>query len=520
LDGLTLLVAQSSNRATIKTVAATPLDLPADADRNDPSVIGPAVKRALDKLGLKASSVVMGVPRSRVILRNLRTPKMEKLAELASLVHFQIGKDLPFRPEEAVIDFKIGDAFSLPPKPGAEPGAAPPAPQVEILAAVVKRDVVDFYQRLAVEAGLNLAGLSLVPYGNYRCAEACEAAPADAVHALVCLRPDEVSVDIMGGRWLWFSRGAAIRIPVEGAASDPARRSGGEDFVSAAAIEVVRSLHSYAGTVPNRPVVRVSVAGATGSEDALVLALQTRLGLPCARLNPASALGLPSELQAAANAATAVIGLALGCGDPDGLRIDFLHPKRPAVQRNMKRIRIVAACAAFVVFLAIVLGVRAKMVGTRATVLESVTSELADAEKKRPAYRKVVNQAAVVEKWAGEGRNCLDQYAALSAILPPSEETYLTSITINSAGLIRLNVEARSAETLARVEKSLRAAGYEVKPLAITPAANRFGYEFRSNVEISAPEKLKVNPRQLKPPERPADDFSLDSRAWKGGAGQ
>ncbi len=526
VDGSTLRVAQAANRASLKFVATAPLEWPADADRNDPSVLGPAIKHALAKLRVKASSVVMGVPRARVVLRNLKAPKMDKLAELASLVHFQIGKDLPFRPEEAVIDFKVGDEVPAPakaadPQAKPEPEGAPEAagPRVEVLAAVVKREVVEFYQRLAEEAGLNLVGLGLLPYGNYRCGEACEVASGDTVCALVCLRPDEVSVDILGRQWLLFSRGAAIRGPGD-PAGEAVRTPSSEALVQTSVIEVVRSLHSYAGMEPNRPVTRVLVAGGTGCEEALIEALKPRLNVACNKLDPAAALHLPGEFQEAAAGSIAVMGLALGAGDPDGLRIDFLRPKRPAVRRNMKRIRLVTSVAAAVVLIATVLGVRATLVAKRSKELDTAAAELADAEKKRPSYRKVINQAAVVEKWAKEGRNCLDQYATLSAALPPSEETYLTSLSVSAQGAVRINVQARSAETLARVEKQLRAAGYEVKPLAITPAPNRFGYEFRSNVELVAPEKLKTDPRQLKPPARPPDDYSLDPRAWKGGGGE
>ena len=51
--------------------------------------------------------MVIGVPRHSVILRTLSLPRIQDVRELASVVHMQIGKDLPFRQEEAVIDFKV-----------------------------------------------------------------------------------------------------------------------------------------------------------------------------------------------------------------------------------------------------------------------------------------------------------------------------------------------------------------------------------------------------------------------------
>jgi hypothetical protein len=69
------------------------------------------------------------------------------------------------------------------------------------------------------------------------------------------------------------------------------------------------------------------------------------------------------------------------------------------------------------------------------------------------------------------------------------------------------------------LDKQLRAAGYDVKPLAITPGADRNGYEFRSNVELTAPVKMKLDIAKVKAPARPADDASLDPKVKKGARG-
>ena len=52
----------------------------------------------------------------------------------------------------------------------------------------------------------------------------------------------------------------------------------------------------------------------------------------------------------AAAGATAGIGLALGFADAGGLPFDFLNPKRPAEQRDMRKIKILAGVAAAVTF--------------------------------------------------------------------------------------------------------------------------------------------------------------------------
>lgn len=533
LDGTTLRVAHAQARGVFSRVAAVPLELPAEADRNDPLAVGLAVSRALAALGLKPSAVVMGIPRARVVLRTLTLPPVSRADELASVVYLQVGRDLPFPAAEAVIDFKVrrhlptapvspegaapagpvapaGAAASAAPAAPASPVAAPAPGRLEVLAAAVKTEVVDFHRRVAEHAGLKLAALGLLPQANARCVEACQVADGDEVFALVTLRPDEVGIDIIGSQTLLFSRGAAVRPGGETAAP--------EAFVSAAAIEVVRSLAAYGGMEAHPPVAKLVVAGATGQEAGVVAALAGRLSLPCTLLDPAASLGLPGEAGPAAAGGLGTLGLVLGYGDPAGLPFDFLHPKRPAVPRDLRRTLTLAVAAGLTLLLVGVLGVRSSLVSRRTAILNAAQAELAEAEKKRPVYRRLTQQTTVVEDWIKGGRDWLEHYAYLTSILPPSEEIYLTSLTVSTEKAIRLAVQARSGETLARLEKQLRAAGYEVKPIAITPGADRFGYEFRSTVELAIPDRLKPDLHRVKPPPRPLDDVSLDPAAYQRGA--
>jgi len=73
-------------------------------------------------------------------------------------------------------------------------------------------------------------------------------------------------------------------------------------------------------------------------------------------------------------------------------------------------------------------------------------------------------------------------------------------------------VQARNGETLAKLDKQLRAAGYNVKPLAITPAADNHGYNFRSNVELTLTPGMKMDLAKVNAPARPTDDASLDAQ--------
>jgi len=519
IDGRSLRVVQTTTRGgqpAVSRVSVVPLNLPADADRTDAAVLGAALAKALDQLKLKPGPVVLGIPRAQVVLKTLLLPVIADVRDLASIVHLQVGKDLPFRVADAVIDFQVHRQINPPAprpdttaKPGAEAAAAPP-PKLEVLVAVAKREVVAFYQRAAEAAGVKLVALGLLPGASARCVEACRVAERGQACGLISLRPDEVGIDIIADEAVPFSRGASVKPPVEPAAA--------EAFVNAATIEVVRSLHSYGGLGATSSLAKLFVVGATGHEAAVVAALATRVSTPVALLDLA-ALDLPGDARPAAAGATAGIGLALGFADAGGLPFDFLNPKRPAVQRDLRRVKLLAGLAGAAALLLLVAGVRSWLVGRRQAVLDAVTAEAVLAEKQRPIYRQMIGQAGVVNDWVRGERDWLRHYAYLTAVLPRSEEVFLTSLSVSGQGLIRLAVRAKSGAVLAKLEKQLRAAGYEVKPLAITPGSDRTGYDFLSTVELVVPAKLKIDLTKVTPPERPADDASLEPTARRRGGG-
>jgi Tfp pilus assembly PilM family ATPase len=542
VDGSTLRVVQATphgDRISVTRIVAQPLQFAADADRSDPNILGAAIARALAELGLKPGPVVMGVSRAQVVLRTLTLPVLDDVRELASIIHFQVGKDLPFRMDEAVIDFKVRrtivpaarNAEALPQDhttKGDSTAVEPlPLPSLEVLVAAVKRDVVEFYEQTADVAGLKLVTLGLLPYANARCVQACNVADGDNPVALVSLRPEEVNIDVIAQEMLLFSRGAPVKPHLEPPPdlSEPPLPANEDDsqptesFADAVTIEVVRSLHGYSGMESQNPVTKVVVTGATGHEQVVVEQLGKRFSAPCTLLDLASALELSPEAAEHASGAIATIGLALGMHDASGLPFDFLNPKRPAVQRDMRRIRVLASVAAAAAVFVAVLGVRQILINQRLKIRQAVEAELADAKSKEPIYQKMTRQAATLDDWVNGGRNWLEHYAYLSAILPAAEEIYITSFSVSGSGAIHLSVQAHSGEILAKLDKQLRAAGYDVKPLAITPGADRHGYEFRSSVDLLAPAKMKIDLSKVKTPARPPDDASLDPKLKKGGAG-
>ncbi len=519
VDGRVLRIAEatrSGNSSRVDQVRALALELPDDADRTDASVLGTAIAKALAKARIKPGPVVLGIGRSQVILRTVAVPDTGLTGTIASLVRFQVARDLPFRLDEAIIDFQI-----LRRLPAREPGegdtqASSPATahdsvdRVEVLVAVTRQESLEFLRRLAEAAGLSLAAVGWISQANATCLQATGtgAGAQTGPRALVALKSEEVGIEILEGSSLLFSRGLPM---------PPAAETDAEQWVRTATIEVVRSLHAFGGTAGRTAPEAAAILGGTGHEEALSIALQTRLGFAVPQVAPAHALGLERSDAAAVASGFSSIGLALGATHPSGLEFDFLNPKRPTPPPDLRKIRMIAGAAAAVAVLVVVLGVRKTLISRREAVLAALQSELTTGEKKRPVYRQMIQQAATLKAWSAEERDWLDHYAHLSAVLPPSEEIYLTSVAFGPNRAIRLGVQARNGEILGKVDRLLRAAGYDVKPLAVTPGADRNGYNFRTTVELTVPAKLKFDLNKLHPPARPADDMSLENPR-KGGA--
>src|SRR5262249_21726672 len=152
-------------------------------------------------------------------------------------------------------------------------------------------------------------------------------------------------------------------------------------FLQAVEIEVVRSVHSFEGTSLHRTIEKLLVAGGTGFEGAISDLLAQRLNISSQVLDPAAWLDLKRAESVETTQAVAPIGLALSALESGGLPIDFANPKKPAVQRNPQRTRMLLAAVAGFALLLTLFGVRMSLVKKRLKKKQEVQAQLTDAEK-------------------------------------------------------------------------------------------------------------------------------------------
>jgi hypothetical protein len=363
--------------------------------------------------------------------------------------------------------------------------------------------VVEYYQAIAQAAGAKLLRLGLRPYANVRCMEAYARHEMHARLALVDITADEAEIDVIEEGVLTFSRSAVLKVPTVGDADEAAVR----DAVGAVASEVARSLQSYLGVERGHKIDAVLVAGGTGVEEAVAEELRKRLSIRCERLNPAPALGL-EESGPEASAFVSALGLALGQAPDAAVPFDFLNPKRPVVQRDLRKLAVIAAAAAFVLVILTVVASASLYYYAAESRLGDLTAQYNKLKEENRKVSALAKRVETIDGWVRSGRSWLDQWAYLSAIFPSCVETYITSLKTNPDGSVSFVVKAKNNEAINDLGKRLAAAGYDFKPGQVTTGPDPYGYTYSTTVKVMVKPDMKVDLASVSAVPRPEDDAS------------
>ncbi len=332
----------TSRGARVLRAASAPL--PAGTDINDAKSVGGVLAAALKELRIAPAPLLMCVPRGLAVLKTVTLPAGTEADELAGMVAYQVEKELPFRSEEAVVDFALESHYDA-------AGASAPAGGINVLVAAVRVPAVDYFRQVALAAGLKLQRLGLRPYANIRCLSAAGytlserneskgAMAGRTSFALVHVGASETEIDILCDGSLTYSRAAVVKLAngeaaARGVGVPPARLTGvppvangphgGQDArrtlgpkaqatgieteapaesepgilmaadepplaptvsgVSAVVSEVIRSIQSYQAVQGAGTIRSVLIAGGTGHEAQVAREVERRLNLPCELLD-------------------------------------------------------------------------------------------------------------------------------------------------------------------------------------------------------------------------------------------
>lgn len=480
------------------------VEAPAEVDLKNAQALGKFIGGVLKQLNLPATRVLMDVPRSQSVLKTLTLPPVEHDRELPAMVRYQVEKELPFPLDQAVIDFTVDEHYVA--DAGDESSVVATKPQtIDVLVAAVQRSVVEHAQKVAEAGGFKLHRLGLRPYADMRCLNAC-LAPAERRMSilLVHVLPGEVEINLLIEGALAFSRSGLIRQH-----DDDGRPYNEKEILEGFVVEIARSAQSALSAHRGRKIERVYLAGDTGQEQTIVEMLAQRFRMPCAVLEPTEALKLNAG-ELAGPGFISPIGLAIAHGTAERMPFDFLNPKNPPIERNIKKIRAVtlATAASLLLLIGFMWGMISRT--SAASELAALRTKYNELEKNNRPIEKLGQRAKAIEEWQNEALNWLDHWANISAKFPPATEAYITTLKTNPDGSFAFTVKARASKVITDLSKSLREAGYDVKLGAETVQNDDYDYRYTTSVRLTVDGDAKIEPAKLQAPPRPSDDGSAE----------
>lgn len=495
------------------------LELPSTAKEKE---LGELLGKKLKELKFYSGAVVFGVPRSEVMLRQMVIPFVENEGEAASMIHFQIGRDLPFRPEDAVIDFSIqvtkepelpkseqeGDT-----QPEEEETDKKPEKQLQVTVAVVPSMVVNRYRGICKAAGLKLAALGFQSDARaeslrYFGLVSKESESAETL--LLSVTRETVILDVVKGEQLVFSREASLSEPV---LLDKKDKKEEEQLVEQITTETIRCLHSYEQEELQGQISKILVMSCGAETSQLIESLKKRTqtaGISVEEFNPAQLLRMKEGEGLDAVSLTSMLGLAAGVVEKEGLSIDFLNPKKPRMPDSGKKRQAVLAVLVLMILFGMFFMIRSHVLKTGEAELSAVQEEFNKLAKDQNLWRRNIIQALSLRAWQSGEQHWLDHLAALSALLPESRELYVASFSTGSRSNIVLSLRATQSDVITKLDTQLREAGYRLKTPAITPLSGSSGYGFQTSMELLLSSDSNPDMEELSAViERPEDDISL-----------
>lgn len=269
----------------------------------DSMVVSQALKDALAAARPSVRNVAFSVSGNAVIIKTVLMPAMSEF-ELESQIAFEADEYIPYDIDEVFLDFQIL-------------GEAPNNPdQMEVVLAACKREVIEDYQLVLKEAGLEVKCVDCCVFCLENAAELLHGQAPDGgdqqeetIHALVNIGANLVNINILrngrstfvrdqffGGQNLTEEIQSAHNISFQAAeemklkdfsAIDPGALTG---FYEGLASELVRSLDFYVASHAGLPVQKMFISGGCALIPGIAQEMKERLGIETEVLNPFSVI--------------------------------------------------------------------------------------------------------------------------------------------------------------------------------------------------------------------------------------
>ncbi len=420
--------------------------IPGGLDIDDAEGMGQFIRKVLDHERIKVRAAIVDIPRNQAVLKNMMFPPVA-VGELAGMVRLQVAKELPFPLDSAVIDFAI-----LPQSEGRE--------QLEVLIAAIRVSVLDFYKNVCAAAGLSLERIGLRPYANRVAMDDMLGANVLGRVLYADIGPRLTEIGIMRDGALVFSLAGSVSLDPEddvlpglpGAeAVDPQQL-----LIDRLMVEINRSVEAHRRTDPSTNFDHIVVAGSSGLESRLGVAMHKRFGVEPIVYDPGHRVPAGASITEPRSAFAAVIGLGLGHASEGRLDFDFLNPKRAVAASEIHRRRMPAVLGALMTLVSVVYLTHYIAIKPYEDEAARLDSQIAKVKKDIKRCQKGLDITEIVGLWEEEQVLWPDRLVQLKDTMPSSKEAHLLDLSCyQQNGRISFGIAAASEDVIFKLEEDL-----------------------------------------------------------------
>jgi hypothetical protein len=365
----------------------------------DAEALGKLLRERLKAAGIAPAPVLACVGRDRVIQKDLRFPSVAEHEE-PGIVRFQAMKELSEAPEDVVIDFTSA-------RDGIDKG------ETRALTMVVRRDVLDAYQKVCAAAGLKLAALTPRPIGLSACLRRVMGTtaltpapePADGAVAIVTVAEKWAEFCVIRGKALLFARALTAGPNV--------------------AAEVRRNLAVYAGQNPHNAVSAIYLAG--NGIAAVRERLTEMVEVPIYSFDPFAGAERPELPISHRGSFAGAVGLCYARAEKGGLPINFVQPRQPKPPRDPKRMRMLVGVLLALIIIPGFIAVAKAMEGQKERELRLVEADRDNMNEQLKRAREEAERLRRLDEW--DGVVWLDELYEMAQNIPDVNALRITQFT-------------------------------------------------------------------------------------------
>jgi hypothetical protein len=479
-------------QARLEKAVAVPLGEPLGP--GNAADLGRTLRDALRAAGIAPGPVVAAVGRDRVILKDVKIPKVSS-GEEPAVVRFQASKDMSEAADAVALDY-----YTL--------TRDEPDGQVRAVTATVRKDVLAAYRSLCHAAGLKLVGVTARPLGALA---ALDRAIATGAVTEPEAKRASVAVLTRGEKWgeLVIARDNQVVFSrtITGTALNSEQMLLGD---------LRRNLAVYNGQNPQQPVEALYVAEAAGP-GGWSGRVRAGLTIPVQAFDPLAGVEHSTAPDARGHF-TALAGLLQLKAKGGPLPIDFAAPRQP-VSRDAATRRLVAAGAALLALLVIGgLGFGYMKVQERQRELSALIREKTDREKLLKELDEDKKRIGFLKEWDDTRVSWLDEMYDLAARYPDIRETQVLQFKVEPLAIpkgarikhvakILLKLQTSNGQNVNELLRAMNAdrryhnVKKEIKGGAGGFAFGRFQiYEIRTDIEKRPPHEYTRRLTTAAPP--------------------